>query len=268
MTSTASTEPSHLTRYMRGPPPIEVRPPALSAARRWVNRGLLQRADDRSFCPLKTGPSLQSTFRTGSWISMMFACGMGIGLMLYGVAEPLHHYIISLPLSTVSGHTDETMQTWLSGWTVTYWVWWVSWTPFEGMFIAPVGRGRTVYQFVTGALSVPSLVRRARFAMLNAGYTPMAHHRARRYEAGRLAAVGGWRLVLLKVHFRPGRIRIAHLDGRACDVKRRGRSGSPPPGTDGLCRRTSKCGPREGNGGLEPPFSKQGVGCLPHLADR
>ncbi len=47
---------------------------------------------------------------------------------------------------------------WLSGWTVFYWAWWLSWTPFVGMFIARISRGRTIRQFVTGVLLVPSLV--------------------------------------------------------------------------------------------------------------
>ena len=43
-------------------------------------------------------------------------------------------------------------------WTVFYWAWWLSWTPFVGMFIARISRGRTIRQFVTGVLLVPSLV--------------------------------------------------------------------------------------------------------------
>ena len=45
---------------------------------------------------------------------------------------------------------------WLAGWTIFYWAWWVSWTPFVGMFIARICRGRTIRQFVTGVLLVPS----------------------------------------------------------------------------------------------------------------
>ncbi|WBQ02150.1 BCCT family transporter [Kribbella sp. CA-293567] len=50
------------------------------------------------------------------------------------------------------------MATWLSSWTVFYWAWWISWTPFVGMFIARISRGRTIRQFVTGVLLVPSMV--------------------------------------------------------------------------------------------------------------
>ncbi|TDC22826.1 BCCT family transporter [Kribbella albertanoniae] len=52
----------------------------------------------------------------------------------------------------------DAMSTWLSSWTVFYWAWWISWTPFVGMFIARISRGRTIRQFVTGVLLVPSLV--------------------------------------------------------------------------------------------------------------
>ncbi len=54
---------------------------------------------------------------------------------------------------------------WLSGWTVFYWAWWISWTPFVGVFIARISRGRTIRQFVTGVLLVPSLVSLVWFAI-------------------------------------------------------------------------------------------------------
>ena len=45
---------------------------------------------------------------------------------------------------------------WLGGWTLLYWGWWLSWSPFVGMFIARVSRGRTIRQFLTGVLLVPT----------------------------------------------------------------------------------------------------------------
>ncbi|MDQ0632284.1 choline/carnitine/betaine transport [Arthrobacter pascens] len=53
---------------------------------------------------------------------------------------------------------DEALRQWMSSWTIFYWAWWVSWTPFVGMFIARISRGRTIRQFVTGVLLVPSIV--------------------------------------------------------------------------------------------------------------
>ncbi|MEI8406351.1 MULTISPECIES: BCCT family transporter [unclassified Kribbella] len=65
-------------------------------------------------------------------------------------------------LSEMAARTEasggDAMAKWLSGWTVFYWAWWISWTPFVGMFIARISRGRTIRQFVTGVLLVPSLV--------------------------------------------------------------------------------------------------------------
>ncbi len=47
--------------------------------------------------------------------------------------------------------------TWVGGWTIFYWAWWVSWSPFVGLFIARVSRGRTVREFVLGTVLAPSL---------------------------------------------------------------------------------------------------------------
>jgi choline/carnitine/betaine transport len=56
-------------------------------------------------------------------------------------------------------------ETWLSGWTVFYWAWWISWTPFVGMFIARISRGRTIKGFVAGVILVPSFVSLIWFAI-------------------------------------------------------------------------------------------------------
>jgi choline/carnitine/betaine transport len=54
---------------------------------------------------------------------------------------------------------------WLSGWTVFYWAWWISWTPFVGMFIARISRGRSIRQFVAGVVLIPSAVSLLWFAV-------------------------------------------------------------------------------------------------------
>ncbi|MBA1192947.1 BCCT family transporter [Pseudomonas entomophila] len=45
---------------------------------------------------------------------------------------------------------------WIGGWTLFYWGWWLAWSPFVGLFIARISRGRTIREFVTGVLLVPS----------------------------------------------------------------------------------------------------------------
>mmetsp|Transcript_29904 Transcript_29904/g.69564 ORF Transcript_29904/g.69564 Transcript_29904/m.69564 type:complete len:930 (+) Transcript_29904:70-2859(+) len=47
--------------------------------------------------------------------------------------------------------------TWLAGWTIFYWGWWISWGPFVGTFLARISKGRTLRQFVIGTLILPSL---------------------------------------------------------------------------------------------------------------
>jgi choline/carnitine/betaine transport len=69
-------------------------------------------------------------------------------------------------MSARTGAEGGAVDTWLQSWTVFYWAWWLSWTPFVGMFIARISRGRTIRQFVTGVLLVPSVVSLVWFAIL------------------------------------------------------------------------------------------------------
>jgi choline/carnitine/betaine transport len=67
------------------------------------------------------------------------------------VGDYLSHLVV---MSTRTGaFTDPA---WLGSWTIFYWAWWISWAPFVGIFIARISRGRTVREFVTGVLLVPS----------------------------------------------------------------------------------------------------------------
>lgn len=47
--------------------------------------------------------------------------------------------------------------TWVGSWTIFYWAWWISWSPFVGLFIARVSRGRTIREFILGTVLAPSL---------------------------------------------------------------------------------------------------------------
>jgi choline/carnitine/betaine transport len=68
-------------------------------------------------------------------------------------------------MSARTGAEGSDVNAWLQSWTIFYWAWWVSWTPFVGMFIARISRGRTIRQFVAGVLLVPSLVSLVWFAV-------------------------------------------------------------------------------------------------------
>ena len=77
---------------------------------------------------------------------------------------------------------------WLRGWTVFYWAWWISWTPFVGLFIARISRGRTIRQFVTGVLLVPTVVSLVWFAVF--GGAGIAAQRSGADVAGQATAEG------------------------------------------------------------------------------
>ncbi|MCB1357406.1 MAG: BCCT family transporter, partial [Maritimibacter sp.] len=73
--------------------------------------------------------------------------GFGSSLLAYGEYLPA--------LSNPFGREDANFS---QGWTAFYWAWWISWSPFVGMFIARVSRGRSVREFIIAVLLVPSLV--------------------------------------------------------------------------------------------------------------
>ena len=60
-----------------------------------------------------------------------------------------------IPFSNWIGREDTKF---FQGWTVFYWAWWISWSPFVGMFIARISKGRTVREFIIAVLIVPTLV--------------------------------------------------------------------------------------------------------------
>lgn len=60
----------------------------------------------------------------------------------------------------------EETATWLGSWTIFYWAWWISWTPFVGMFLARISRGRSIREFLLGVLLIPSGVSTIWFAIM------------------------------------------------------------------------------------------------------
>jgi BCCT family betaine/carnitine transporter len=77
-------------------------------------------------------------------------------LIITGFATTAVDYVSNIiPLSNWIGREDDT---WFHGWTVFYWAWWISWSPFVGMFIARISKGRTVREFITAVLLVPTII--------------------------------------------------------------------------------------------------------------
>ncbi|RUO37260.1 BCCT transporter [Aliidiomarina shirensis] len=87
---------------------------------------------------------------------MLFVIIVGPTLgILTGFFANLGAYLQNLPaLANPIGREDANFS---QGWTAFYWAWWISWSPFVGMFIARVSRGRTVREFLTAVLLIPSV---------------------------------------------------------------------------------------------------------------
>lgn len=77
-------------------------------------------------------------------------------LMLRGTIESVGTYLSQLPWlafwNDSFGNTG-----WQSGWTVFYWAWTITWSPFVGIFVARISRGRTIREFIAGVLALPTL---------------------------------------------------------------------------------------------------------------
>ena len=72
------------------------------------------------------------------------------------IASSVVDYLYYLPgLNNWIGREDTAF---LQGWSVFYWAWWISWSPFVGMFIARVSYGRTVREFITWVLIIPTII--------------------------------------------------------------------------------------------------------------
>ena len=89
---------------------------------------------------------------------LLFVIICGPTLFIFnGLLENIGNYIQRFPQMATWSETFENTS-WQNGWTVFYWAWWIGWSPFVGMFIARISKGRTVREFIMGVLFVPTLV--------------------------------------------------------------------------------------------------------------
>ncbi|MEX1178911.1 MAG: BCCT family transporter [Nitriliruptor sp.] len=87
--------------------------------------------------------------------------------LLFAFVENTGSYIqgIFRTLAFTGTYAGEDAESFLNSWTIFYWAWWISWSPFVGMFIARVSRGRTIREFVLGVLLAPTLASFAWFTI-------------------------------------------------------------------------------------------------------
>lgn len=81
--------------------------------------------------------------------------GPTITLLTWISETTLSYFHYFFQLSNWIGRDD---QTWLHGWSVFYWAWWIAWSPFVGMFVARISRGRTVREFLLAVILVPTTI--------------------------------------------------------------------------------------------------------------
>lgn len=87
---------------------------------------------------------------------MAFVLAVGpTGFLLKALVQNFGLYLDHFFVRTFNLYAYEP-RGWMANWTLFYWAWWIAWSPFVGMFIARISRGRTVREFVVGVLLVPT----------------------------------------------------------------------------------------------------------------
>ena len=91
-----------------------------------------------------------------AFILLVVVIFLGFDVAKYSIPNTLFDYIKNIiPLSNPFGRED---QSWMHGWTVFYWAWWISWCPFVGMFIARISKGRTVRELLVTSIVMPTIL--------------------------------------------------------------------------------------------------------------
>ncbi|WP_018138437.1 MULTISPECIES: BCCT family transporter [unclassified Thioalkalivibrio] len=101
------------------------------------------------------------------WVSV-FNLVLAISFMLFVLIAGPTLFILRFFLDSTGGYLQQIVQLslhtdaiggsqWQKDWTMFYWAWWIAWSPFVGIFIARISRGRTIREFIVGVLALPSL---------------------------------------------------------------------------------------------------------------
>lgn len=128
----------------------------------WLNLAVIGVVCSMALISVLSG--LGNGVRLLSKLNLMVAAGLMLFVLFAGepllvfkaLGEHLGTYINDLPKLSTWNETY-TGTHWQSQWTIFYWSWWISWSPFVGMFIAQVSRGRTIREYLLGVLFVPTL---------------------------------------------------------------------------------------------------------------
>ena len=77
--------------------------------------------------------------------------------LLGALIQNFGDYISQFPQLSLTNFPFEQPKEWMNSWTLFFWAWWIAWSPFVGLFLARISRGRTIREFVTGTLVIPLL---------------------------------------------------------------------------------------------------------------
>ncbi len=127
----------------------------------WVQVGLI--AIITIFATASVVAGLDAGIKRLSELNLILAVGLLLFVLVAGPTLFLLQTLVQntgLYLNEVVGKTFNLYAydpggAWIGGWTLFYWGWWIAWSPFVGMFIARVSRGRTIREFILGVLLVP-----------------------------------------------------------------------------------------------------------------
>ncbi|MGB3612076.1 MAG: choline BCCT transporter BetT [Cellvibrio sp.] len=114
------------------------------------------------FATISVAMGLDSGIRRLSELNLILAVVMLVFVLVAGPTVYLLQTYVQNIGAYISGLVETTFNLyayqprgWIGGWTLFYWGWWIAWSPFVGMFIARISRGRTIREFVIGVLLVP-----------------------------------------------------------------------------------------------------------------
>ncbi len=91
---------------------------------------------------------------------------------LSALATGIYDYLVAFPRMLVTVWSDDgtvtgaALESWQGSWTIFYWAWWIAFAPFVGLFLARISRGRTIREYVFGAMLVPSVMCFVWFALI------------------------------------------------------------------------------------------------------
>ncbi|WP_114800092.1 choline BCCT transporter BetT [Moraxella canis] len=115
-----------------------------------------------------------------SELNIYFALGLILFILFLGNTEFLLNAIVlnigdyisrfpALTLDTFAYGQDPDQKQWIQDWTLFFWAWWIAWSPFVGLFLAKISKGRTIRQFVIGTLSIPFMFTLAWLSVMGNG---------------------------------------------------------------------------------------------------